>query len=212
MLRTDAYRLFRDGLFEAKLRPGQFISQRELCALLDVPLGPLREALKRLEADGLVQVLPQRGIRVTEVDRRFIRETFHLRRILEADACRWYAEFGALDELRRIERATTKILNRAGRNPGLALLEEAFEVDWRLHDLLIEAQDNRLIVEIHRVNTDKVKLIRLNGDFTPARVVPGMEEHLAVIEALLRRDAERAVAALMHHFDVAEARSLGEMA
>ena len=66
-LREIAYNRFRQRLFTSHLRPGQFVSQRQLSELLDVPVGAVREALKRLEADGLVTVVAQRGVHVSDL-------------------------------------------------------------------------------------------------------------------------------------------------
>ncbi len=67
--------------------PGQFVSQGELCELLDVPLGPTREALKRLEAESLVRLIPQRGIQIADIGVTLIHEAFEFRTVLELAAC-----------------------------------------------------------------------------------------------------------------------------
>lgn len=209
MLRNDAYERFRAGLFAERIQPGQFLSQKELCGLLGVPLGPMREALKRLEAEQLVELLPQRGVRIARVDRKLIRDAFQIRRYLELEACRDYAVNGGREPLDAIKDATLDILVRAARPADDSLLDDTMAVDWRLHNLLIDALDNRIVAEVHRVNSDRIKLIRLNLRFTAPRVRPAMEEHLAVIDALLARDPAAAAAALDRHLRTAERRSLG---
>src|SRR6187399_164562 len=67
LMREVAYDRFKVELFKRNLAPGQFVSQVELCELLDVPLGPTREALKRLEAESLVRLIPQRGIQIADI-------------------------------------------------------------------------------------------------------------------------------------------------
>ncbi|MEH6726120.1 MAG: GntR family transcriptional regulator, partial [Hyphomicrobiales bacterium] len=63
-LRNAAYHAFIDHLFSGDIRPGSMVSQRELCEILDIPLNPMREALKRLEAENFVKLIPQRGIQI----------------------------------------------------------------------------------------------------------------------------------------------------
>ena len=87
-MREVAYERFKEELFKRRLAPGQFVSQGELCALLDTPLGPTREALKRLEAESLVRLIPQRGIQITDIGVTLIHEAFQFRTILEADPAR----------------------------------------------------------------------------------------------------------------------------
>ena len=85
-LSDSAYAKLKEKLFAGELSPGQFISQRQLVKLIDVPLGPVREALQRLEADGLVQIAPQRGIQFNEASLQFIRNTYQLRLFVEKEA------------------------------------------------------------------------------------------------------------------------------
>ena len=88
LMREVAYERFKAQLFKRNLAPGQFVSQGELCELLDVPLGPTREALKRLEAENLVRLIPQRGIQITDIGVTLIHEAFQFRTVLELAAVR----------------------------------------------------------------------------------------------------------------------------
>ncbi|MDH3743372.1 MAG: GntR family transcriptional regulator, partial [Hyphomicrobiales bacterium] len=82
-LREQAYDRFTEQLFEKSIVPGQFVSQRELVALTGLPLGAIRELIPRLEADGLITVIPQRGMQIATVDLNLIRNAFQLRLFLE---------------------------------------------------------------------------------------------------------------------------------
>lgn len=168
----------------------------------------MREALKRLEAEQLVELLPQRGIRIAPVDRKLIRDAFQIRRYLELEACRDYALTGDPAPLAALRQTTLDVLERAG-SAEEAFMDETMAVDWQLHNLVIDALDNRIIAEVHRVNSDRIRLIRMNLRFTAPRVRPAMEEHMAVIEALLARDPDAAAAAMDRHLRTAERRSLG---
>src|SRR5438552_18973181 len=96
LMREVAYDRFKAELFKRNLAPGQFVSQLELCELLDVPLGPTREALKRLEAENLVRLIPQRGIQIADIGVTLIHEAFEFRTILEIAAIRRFV--GAVDD------------------------------------------------------------------------------------------------------------------
>ncbi|MFM7342656.1 MAG: GntR family transcriptional regulator, partial [Betaproteobacteria bacterium] len=63
-LRARAYESFAQQILHAQVRPGQFVSQRELMQLLDMPLGAVRELIPRLEAEGLLRTVPQRGLQI----------------------------------------------------------------------------------------------------------------------------------------------------
>ncbi|MDB5938177.1 MAG: transcriptional regulator, GntR family, partial [Polaromonas sp.] len=85
-LRAQAYASFQQQIVDANIRPGQFISQRELMQLLGMPLGAVRELIPRLEAEGLLKTVPQRGLQVAHVDLKLINNAFQLRQLLEREA------------------------------------------------------------------------------------------------------------------------------
>lgn len=213
-LSESAYRTFKERLFAGEVRPGQFVSQRELVKLMGIPLGPVREALQRLEVEGLVQIVPQRGIQVIEASLRLIRDTYQLRMLIEKDAAAKYAETVTDAEIRALEEAHHRVVAEAEKN-GLsdALLNDAQEVDWRLHDSIVEALGNAIVLKIHHINNDRIKLIRLaHGKLTlltPGTFRHAMAEHLAVIEALKKRDAAATATAMEHHLTTAMRRALG---
>src|SRR5256885_14537020 len=109
LMREVAYERFKAELFKRNLAPGQFVSQGELCELLDVPLGPTREALKRLEAESLVRLIPQRGIQITDIGVTLIHEAFEFRIVLETAAIRRFVHSAADATLDELERATTAV-------------------------------------------------------------------------------------------------------
>ncbi|MGH7101861.1 MAG: GntR family transcriptional regulator [Acetobacteraceae bacterium] len=209
MLRTEAYERFKERLFARALQPGQFVSQRELAELVGVSEGPMREALKRLEAEALVRLIPQRGVQVTEVSAALIRDAFGLRLALEAAAVRHFTRTASDGQLDELEHGFRRILGRLGKRHDPSLLDAALEGDLRFHETMIESMGNALISEVYRVNHDKIRLIRLNSQFTFDRLEAAVAEHLAIIAGLRARDADAALAALERHLNVSLRRSLG---
>ncbi|HPH12314.1 MAG TPA: GntR family transcriptional regulator, partial [Burkholderiaceae bacterium] len=84
--RARAYQGFTQQILNGGIRPGQFISQRELMTLLDMPLGAVREMIPRLEAGGLIKTVPQRGLQIAHVDLKLIRNAFQVRAMIEHEA------------------------------------------------------------------------------------------------------------------------------
>jgi len=209
LMREVAYERFKTQLFKRNLVPGQFVSQGELCELLDVPLGPTREALKRLEAESLVRLIPQRGIQITDIGVTLIREAFEFRTILEVAAVRRFvasADDSAIDKLARDTRAMRERM-KAGE-VDTKLLDAALQVDWGMHNQIVQSVGNRILMSAHEQNFDKIRMIRLHAR-SPRYLPLAMEEHVAVIEAMQRRDADAAAAALEHHLACAQRRALG---
>ena len=210
-LRAQAYASFQQQIVDANIRPGQFISQRELMQLLGMPLGAVRELIPRLEAEGLLKTVPQRGLQVAHVDLKLIKNAFQLRQLLEREAASRFVTTVSDRELAVIEQNHLDIVQRArsGRIDD-GLLKDATAVDWGLHDLMIDALGNELISEVYRINSLRVRLIKLEGStLSPQVLIPAMEEHLWFIEALKRRDAQAVLERLGHHIESAHLRVLG---
>ena len=210
-LRAQAYENFQQQIAQANIRPGQFISQRELMQLLGMPLGAVRELIPRLEAEGLLRTVPQRGLQIAHVDLKLINNAFQFRLVLEREAALHFALNVSDADLAAIEDAHLRIVWRAQRGTiDDALLTDATTVDWGLHDLMIDTLGNALISQSYRVNSLRVRLIRLERSLlSPEALLPAMEEHLWFIEALKRRDAPQVAARLAHHIESAHRRVLG---
>ena len=133
-LREKAYESFQQRLLALDLRPGQFVSQRELVALTGMPLGAIRELIPRLEADGLIVTIPQRGMQIAAVDLKLVRNAFQLRIILEKEAMANFAA-KARDEFARHHRRLQTLADRdqqmvaCGMAMDIVDLFEAVEID-----------------------------------------------------------------------------------
>ena len=163
-LRRLAYDRFKDALFTGAIRPGEFLSQREICEVLDVPLGPLREALKGLEAERIVTLLPKRGIRVVSVNEAMLTEAFEARAVIEGYAIRRYVKEAEATELQHLTKATRSFIRRfrAGRQGDPALLRERSDIDFLLHDTIVKCLANPFLENAYYRSTEFVRLFRLN--------------------------------------------------
>lgn len=210
-LRARAYENFQQQIVAATIRPGQFISQRELMQLLGMPLGAVRELIPRLEAEGLLKTVPQRGLQIAHVDLALVNNAFQLRQVLEREAAVRFAASVSDGDLAAIEQAHLDIVRRARSGPlSDQLLDDAHRVDWGLHDLMIDTLGNGLISEAHRINSLRVRLIRLEtSSHSASMLIPAMEEHLWFIDALKRRDPQAVVERLSHHIESSHRRVLG---
>jgi DNA-binding GntR family transcriptional regulator len=197
-------------LLEKALAPGQFISQRQMMDLTGFPLGAIRELIPRLEAEGLIRTIPQRGMQIAQVDLSLIRQAFQFRLFLEREAIALFTTNASDDQIAAIRAAHEAILSRAANGIDPALIEDAQRTDWQLHDQIIDALSNAIISNSYRVNSIKIRLIRqsqtrLEGDL----VIPVMRDHLRVIEGIESRDPIRAADALSAHIEQARLRALG---
>jgi len=208
--RYHAYSSFTKKLLAQDIAPGQIVSQRELMELTGMPLGAIREMIPRLEADGLIETVPQRGLKVLSIDLDLVRNAFQLRRLIEGEAIAMFCTNAPDTEIRDIAAQHRTIRDKAQGGLTPALLEQAQRMDWAFHDRVVDAMCNRIISDIHRVNAIKIRLIR-NSDtrMLPELAVSVLDEHLAVIDALMLRNVPRTVAAMHAHIDSAKRRALG---
>jgi DNA-binding GntR family transcriptional regulator len=208
-LRDRAYDSFTERLLARDIRPGQFVSQRELVEITGLPLGAIRELVPRLEAEGLITTVPQRGMQVAHVDLSLIRNAFQFRLFLEREAVRVFAKSAADAHIATLRARHEAVIARAQAGETTSLIAEAEATDRALHEAIIDHLDNEIVSKAFRVNWIKIKLIRQNETRLYADLVaPVMRDHLAIIDGIARRDADRAADAMTAHITNARKRAI----
>lgn len=209
-LRDKAYERFTQKLLSSEIRPGQFLSQRELVTMTGIPLGAIRELIPRLEGDSLVETVPQRGMQVTNIDLKLVRNVFQLWMIIEKAAAGHFVEYASDQAIDALATAHERILEKAEEQIDSKLLEEAGRIDWRLHDAFIESLGNELLSNTYRVNRLKVCLIELETiAHYPRAVIMSLREHMPILEALRARNRDRVTAAVEAHLESSLHRAMG---
>ena len=208
-LRERAYHAFTQHLLQSDIKPGQFITQRELVALTGQPLGAVRELIPRLEAEGLIVTVPKRGLQILPLDINLIRNAFQFRLILEREAIASFCQTASSAKLEQMEAAHQAIVAAAEHGATQSVIVAAHQVDREFHETVIDNLNNDIISKAYRVNWIKVRLIRQNETrMDESLVVPVMREHLAVIAAMKARDIPGAAEAVTAHIMHARARAL----
>ncbi len=209
-LSDAAYAKVLELLFEGKLPAGAIFSQRELVDVIGVPVAPLRDALRVLEAEGLVTIHSRTGIEIIKPGLELIRSTYQFRGIIERSAVAVYAETADDAELAELERRHRDVI--ALLEDG-ALTEQAGaeveDLETLLHSSIVRSLSNPLIETAYRRIHNYFRLIRMNRKISTPLVLRSLNEHLDVIRACQARDPEAAIAALQAHFGAALQRSLG---
>jgi DNA-binding GntR family transcriptional regulator len=209
-LRDQAYASFTQHLRDRELEPGQFISQRELVVLTGHPLGAIRELIPRLEAEGLIRTVPQRGMQIATVDLTLVRDAFQFRLILEREAALHYARTAADSDIEDWRIKHQAILDAVNLGPvDEQLIDAAQALDDGFHDALIDALGNAIISHAYRVNSIKIRLIRhAKTRLHTLLVEPVMREHLELIAALSSRNEDEVARTFTHHINNARNRAL----
>ncbi|RWX81018.1 GntR family transcriptional regulator [Neorhizobium lilium] len=208
-LREKAYESFTRHLLARDVRPGQFISQRQLVELTGLTLGAIRELIPRLETEGLIKTVPQRGLQIAHIDLSLIREAFQFRIVLEKEAVALFTKLASDQEVQRFLGQHRDIVRRIeSSGPSPELEHHAQATDWGMHNAFVDAMGNSIISNAYRVNAIKMRLINQERIRIEGRVAPVMKEHLAVLEAIESRSVEDAIQRLVAHIGNARDRAL----
>ncbi|WP_051329092.1 GntR family transcriptional regulator [Geminicoccus roseus] len=205
-----AYERFKQMLFDQRIPTGATMTQAELMTLMEVPIGPLREALQILASEGLVTMLPRSGIRIVKPDITLIRNCFQLRRIIECEAVRKYADHAAATEIERWLARHQDVLART-ETVNEDLIVEAHGLDVAFHTAMVSSLRNPLIDEIYARTKDQVRLIRMDNLYRLSWAMVGktMNEHLRILEAVRLRDGDASVRAMEDHLSASLQRAMG---
>jgi DNA-binding GntR family transcriptional regulator len=194
----EAYRHLKTRIMSADLPPGASLNELEIAATLGTSRTPVREAIRKLEQDGLAMRYPNRGAIVTKLSITDVLEIWQLREILEPAACRLAVDRVSGGTLAAIERA---FLDLREREMGPEAYEAFLRADVGLHDLIVHATGNATLQHVLAMLNERIAQIRLVT--SPARFRHAVDEHLAVIAALKARDAQQAMDAMRRHLESA---------
>jgi DNA-binding GntR family transcriptional regulator len=205
-----AYARILETLFARKIPAGAFLSQSELVKLLRIPVAPLRDALKLLEAEGIVVIRPRSGIQFVKPGLELTRSTYPYRSILERAATAVYAQTADEAELAELERrhlSAIEAVEREGLTDGIRA--EIEDMETVLHRSIVASLSNPLIESAYKRLHNYVRLIRLDRKVTAPLALHSLREHLQVIQACKARDPEAAASAMQAHLTTALQRGLG---
>jgi DNA-binding GntR family transcriptional regulator len=188
--------MLRDAIVTLTLSPGETIDKGAICERLGVSRFPVSEALARLQAEGLVDILPQRGSTVSLIRIADVLEYMLIRKALEAEAVRvvtGHRSASLADALQRnisYQRAAAEIDDHEGFH----------QRDLEFHDIIFaEMSFIRVkgVIENSRANLDRARRLIL----TPRRLVDTIAEHQRIIEGIVSEDPAGAAAAMRAHID-----------
>ena len=210
MLRTNVYDQLKERLFTGQLRAGQVVSQRELAELLGATLNPVREAIRKLEAEGLINVYAQRGIQIIEGGPKAINDAYDYRQLLEHNAVR---NFARIADEKTIDAMLAKVagaLRLMSKNPtSVAVRLKVLEQDYEFHKDLIDFQDNAIISKHYSLNAARLRLFRISTGQPLQRLDAAAQEHREILQACRARDTEVAATRLAQHIEISREHALG---
>ena len=199
-LREVVCESLRDAIREGVLKPGERLMEIQLAEELGVRRTPGREAIRKLELEGYVIMMPRRGTYVASMSMRDVSEIFEIRGALESLSNGLAAQRITPDELEHLQRLLVMI----GSYMKERDIEKIVEIDIEFHDLLYHASRNKRLVGIISNLRDQLTRFRTLSMSYPGRLEATLEEHRAIVEAIALGDSKAASKAAEKHMENSE--------
>jgi len=185
----------RQMLVEGRIAPGAKLNERELSERLSVSRTPLREAIKRLAAEGLVELLPNRGAVAVSLDEEDIIHTFEVMAALEAQAGELAAERITGQELAEIQATHFEMMAAYTRRD----LSAYYALNARIHAAIAAAARNPVLSQIYEQVNARLQALRFRSNQDGEKWSNAMKEHEKMIEALAAHDGNAMREVLLSH-------------
>lgn len=195
-----AYRRIREAIQAGELKPGERLREMELAESIGLSRTPVREALARLESEGLVTHDATRGIMVAELDYSMVTELYFMREVLEGTAARLTARHASEVEISILEDLCRQYEAASQSGDDVALAAS----NRRFHDTLYRCSHNRYLVNMLTVLHDALSLLGSTTLRSKERAAETLKEHAAVVAAVKSRDPDAAENALRAHIRAAQ--------
>lgn len=185
------------GILEGRFAPGQRLISRDIVERFDVGRSSLREAFRRLEADGLVDIIPNRGAVVRSLTPEHVRQLFEIREALEGYAARQAAKnIGRSGKRAEFEA----ILARGRRHGSQAAFAEFMEDNRAFHQAIVDLADNPMLGQLIEKHHLPVFMLQLRQVISVEQMIRNsLEEHEAIAAGILAGDGDAAYAAMKRH-------------
>ncbi|WP_235618412.1 GntR family transcriptional regulator [Embleya scabrispora] len=206
-----AYEMLRAGILEGHYRPGERLGEAELAETIGGSRTPVREALRRLEVEGLVEVAPHRGARVTQWSRADVEEIYDLRLVLESFAAQRAATRVSDADVEHLRKLCDAMEAAARPGPGQNL-ERLAELNTEFHVVIRAASaSSRLLTMLNAVVQMPLVLSTFHR-YSPDDLVRSAGHHRELVDALRARDGQWAQAVMRSHVAAAKAVLLASFA
>jgi DNA-binding GntR family transcriptional regulator len=193
-----AYRTLRQAILDGGYEFGSRLGEVELAGTLGVSRTPVREALRRLSADGLVEVLPNRGARVVRWTRQDLNDVYELRELLESHGAARAAQRITADDLERLEQLCAEMGRVAAPGPNQDL-SRLTDLNSQFHDIVLRAADSRRLQDMVSAVVQMPLVVRTFHRYSEQALNRSQGHHRELVSALAARDAEWARSVMSSH-------------
>lgn len=196
-LRDVVFNTLRQAILRGELQPGERLMEIRLANKLGVSRTPIREAIRKLELEGLVVMIPRRGAEVAEITEKSLRDVLEVRKALEELAAKLACEKIRKEEIEELKVAANEFAETMKTGDVTAYAE----ADVRFHDIIYRTTDNQRLIQL--LNNLREQMYRYRVEYLKREESHEVlvEEHNNIIAMLEKRDEKRAVEAVCKHID-----------
>ncbi|WP_137890391.1 GntR family transcriptional regulator [Ramlibacter sp. 2FC] len=194
-LRQQVLEKIRAAIAVGQLAPGKRLVERELCEITGVSRTLIREALRQLESEGLVEVIPNKGPIVATISARQAREVFQLRAELEGLASQLFAELATDAQMKALQDAFAQLREAYGSGDSVTMLA----AKTRFYDCLVEGSGNETLGNVLRQLHARAMVLRATSLSQPGRTAESERELVEIMKAIRKRDGAAARQASVAH-------------
>lgn len=190
-LRGKVFQKIREDILKGIYKEHDELREITIGEELGVSRTPVREALRQLELEGLVTIVPNKGAYVTGITHEDVHDIYKIRSMLEGLCARWATEHiteEQIEELEEIILLSEFHLKKNGREQA----EQVSELDGKFHKVLYQASNSRILEHVLSDFHKYVQMARTMSVGAKDRAGRSIEEHRAILEAIRRKDADRA--------------------
>ncbi|MGI6588696.1 MAG: GntR family transcriptional regulator [Peptococcia bacterium] len=194
------YEALRDAIINQVLKPGERLMETELAEEMGVSRTPVREAMRKLELEGYVVMVPRKGAYVAGLSIKDINNLFEIRGALETLAAGLAASRASREEIEEMER---NLVMEASLFETSDVIN-TIEVDAKFHELIYSASRNTRLQNMIKDLRDQIQRFRTTSLAVPGRMKFALAEHRRIVEAIAAGDVEEASRATKEHIESAE--------
>jgi DNA-binding GntR family transcriptional regulator len=187
-LRGRVFNQLRNQILTGVYKPGDSLIELRLSEELGVSRTPIREAIRQLELEGLVQAIPNKGAIVKGVTDQDVDDIFTIRTRIEGLAARWAAEKITVEEIKELKEALEFEEFYTMKND----VEHLMKFDSKFHDIIFRASKSSPLMHMLSTFHHYIQSARNNSFETPGRPAKALEEHRAIFEAISNKNADTA--------------------
>lgn len=209
-LRDVVFENLRDAIITQVLKPGERLMEIQLADEMGVSRTPVREAIRKLELEGLVVMVPRKGAYVAGVSMKDIHEVYEVRSALEMLAVTLAAERITDEELNALEQQVLRESEEEAKKDG-SDLDNIIYIDSSFHDIIYQAARNQRLVQFVNILQEQLQRFRAASLARPGRSKTALDEHKQIVEALSERNGALASKLAQEHIENAENAMIASM-